>query len=104
MMDFHEYAASRGVTPEMVEAVHEESLQRIEAYNLAQARKSQRITQRQLAELIGVAQPRISAIENGSVDSVELGTLRKYVHGLGAELALHIEWPDRSVRLEQTGR
>ena len=57
------------------------------------------MTQRQIAKAMGVAQPRVSAIENGEIDSVELRTIRKYVKSLGANLVLSVEWPDKTIRL-----
>ena len=98
-MDFREYVESRGVTAEMIEEAHRITLERIEAYNLAQVRKERHITQKELAETMHVAQSRISQIENGDISSAEVGTVRKYVEALGARLVMSVEWPDKTITL-----
>ena len=98
-MNFHEYAAKRGVTPEMVDHAHRITLDRIEAYRLAQARKDRSITQKELADAMDVAQARVSQIENGDIGSARVDTIRKYVEALGATFTMSAEWPDKTIRL-----
>ena len=57
-------------------------------YPLRQLRKSQGLSQEQLAERMGVSQRRVSAIERGKVDRSEVATIRSYVTALGGELKL----------------
>jgi DNA-binding XRE family transcriptional regulator len=60
----------------------------VSGYLLRQLRKSQGLSQEQLAERMGVSQRRVSAIERGKVDRSEVATIRSYVTALGGELKL----------------
>ena len=70
------------------EATYEQERARTEAwvsaFHLAEERKRLGLTQRQVAELMGVTPGRVSQIENG--ESVNLDILRAYVTGLGGHL------------------
>jgi DNA-binding XRE family transcriptional regulator len=48
----------------------------VRAWHLAQVRAEQDRTQEDVAQAMGVTQPRVSAIERGELDSVTLSTLR----------------------------
>ena len=100
-MDMEEYLASRGrtITPEMRERAHRATLDKIEAYNLAQARKDRNMTQVELAEQMGVGQSRVSELENGNIGAAQVDTIRRYVEGLWAKLVMNVEWPDKTIRL-----
>ena len=100
-MDMNEYLAERGlvISPEMQERAHRATLDKIEAYNLSQARKERHITQVELAKQMGVGQSRVSEIENGDLGSAQLDTIRRYVESLGAKLVMNVEWPDKTIRL-----
>ena len=64
--------------------MREDMLACISGAQLAEIRKQLGLTQVQLAEAAGLAQARISQIENGAATSLE--TLRAYVAGLGGHL------------------
>jgi predicted XRE-type DNA-binding protein len=69
--------------------VHRARLEaRVRAYRLAQMRKRQALTQEQVAAEMGVRQPRVSQIERGELDRVELSTIRAYVAALGGRVNL----------------
>ncbi len=87
------------VTPEAMEEAHGRTLEYVKAYELSQARKRAKVTQVQLAERMGVSQKRISSIENGKLDSARLGTLRRYVDGLGGELKVIAKFPDKTIEV-----
>lgn len=71
----------------------------IREYELLKAlRQDRRVTQKQLAALMGIRQASVSKIENQ--DDMRLSTLRKYVEALGGELELRVRFADRDVRLE----
>lgn len=55
----------------------------VRAYRLAEPRNEQALTQKAIASAMGVSAPRVSAIENGEPEHVELATLRSYVEALG---------------------
>lgn len=64
------------------------------AWRLAEVRRAQDRTQRELAEVMGVSEPRVSQIENGQLDSVAVATLRSYVEALGGKLRVIADFDD----------
>lgn len=76
--------------------------ERIDAYvqgwNLAQMRKDAGFTQAEIADVLGVTQSRISAIENGDPNSMALATIRAYIEALGGKLRLAAEFGDHQVQ------
>jgi predicted transcriptional regulator len=71
----------------------------IRAWHLAQVRAEQDRTQEEIAQVMGVKQPRVSAIERGDLDAVTLATLRAYVNALGGRLRVVADFGDREYRL-----
>jgi predicted XRE-type DNA-binding protein len=67
------------------------------ATELAEVRRSHQVTQMAVADAMGVAQPRVSAIEHGNVTKTEVGTLEAYVRALGGRLRIIADFDDRSV-------
>jgi DNA-binding XRE family transcriptional regulator len=59
---------------------------------LAEMRKKAGLTQAEVAEIIGVSQQRVSAIENGAI--AELATLADYIRALGGELKVIADFGD----------
>lgn len=68
-------------------------------YRLRLVRKSLGITQVQLAKKMGVSQIRISQIENGKLESFELGTLLRYIEALGGTLSMSVELDGKKLEL-----
>ena len=68
-------------------------------FRLRLVRKSLGITQVQLAKKMGVSQIRISQIENGKLESFELGTLIRYVEALGGTLNIRVELAGKHLEL-----
>jgi transcriptional regulator with XRE-family HTH domain len=66
----------------------------VRAHRLAEVRKAQGVSQKGIAEAMGVSQPRISKIERGDIASSELGTLRSYVEALGGRLRVVADFGD----------
>jgi predicted XRE-type DNA-binding protein len=64
------------------------------AYRLAEVRRSQDLTQEQVATAMGVRQPRVSQLESGDLSHVEMATLRSYVAALGGHLRVVAEFGD----------
>jgi len=89
-----EYLASDDAKHGMRELVLQHQI-----YKLRTLRKSQGITQVQLAARLGVSQIRISQIENGRLEKFELGTLIRYVEALGGELELGVAIAGRRINL-----
>jgi DNA-binding XRE family transcriptional regulator len=69
------------------------------AHRLAEARKRRHVTQRHLAQTMGVSQSRISAIERGNLSSAELSTLASYVAALGGKLEIVADFGDEKLIL-----
>ncbi|WP_416211452.1 helix-turn-helix domain-containing protein [Frankia sp. Cas3] len=59
---------------------------------LAEERKPPGLTQRQIAELMGVSPGRVSPIENGDLDVNEVATLRRYARALGARMRIIFDY------------
>ena len=72
----------------------------IAAHKLSDIRKRQGVSQATVAKGMGVGQPRVSAIENGKIESTEYGTLAAYVEGLGGKLKIVADFGDESIILK----
>ena len=75
-----------GLTWEDIEPYKRELERYLDGYALAEVRKGQGVTQRELAQRIGVSQNRISKIEKGEFHKTQLVTVRKYIEALGGRL------------------
>ena len=93
MSDLNTYINERGITSAQMEDARRKTHQKIESYNLRQARKAINMTQVELAEILGVSQNRISRMENGNLGSMSLDTIRKYIEAVGGELTLTADLP-----------
>jgi hypothetical protein len=69
------------------------------AVPLDQLRKSQQMTQLQLAEILGVNQGEVSKIEHRS--DICISTLADYVEAMGGRLEIRAVFKDREVRITQ---
>ncbi|UNU73362.1 helix-turn-helix transcriptional regulator [Moraxella nasovis] len=66
-----------------------------QSYELSQLRQTAHLSQKELADKMGVSQANISKIENG-VD-VHLSTLAKYVEALGGKLTVTSTINDKQI-------
>jgi DNA-binding XRE family transcriptional regulator len=64
----------------------------VSAYHLAEERKRLGLTQKQVAESMGVTAGRVSQIENGDLDVNEVATLSRYAQALGAKLRIILDY------------
>ncbi|NQW71556.1 MAG: XRE family transcriptional regulator [Actinobacteria bacterium] len=78
---------------------------------LADSRRGVHLTQEQLADRIGVDQPRVSRIERGDLARTEVGSLAAYVESMGGTLELVVNIGGKAYPLpvgatlgSQTGR
>ena len=85
-------------------SVKDASLRRLVEENLAEMRIEQEfaalrerrgMTQRELADRMGISQPAIAKLESGRVKNLELRTLFRWATALGRELRLVIVAPTR---------
>ena len=71
--------AERPVDRGAVNAHKARMIDEVRAYRLQELRESVAMTQKQLAERLGVGQNRVSNIEHGDLERVQIDTLRRYV-------------------------
>ena len=62
--------------------------------HLSEIRKALSISQKDLAEKTGLAQGEVSRFENAALTGARIGTLERYVAGMGGRLRLLAEMPD----------
>jgi len=68
----------------------------IHAWRLAEVRRNRSLTQREVADAMGVSGPRVSDVERGNLDVVSISVLRAYVEALGGHLKVTAEFGDSS--------
>jgi predicted XRE-type DNA-binding protein len=68
----------------------------IRAFRLAEVRRNRSLTQREVADAMGVSGPRVSDVERGRLDTVSVSVLRAYVEALGGRLRVTAEFDDSS--------
>ena len=66
----------------------------IRAFRLAEVRRNRSLTQREVADAMGVSGPRVSDVERGNLDVVSISVLRAYVEALGGRLKVTAEFED----------
>ena len=89
------YAA--GANREEVEAGTRLLLAEARGYQLAETRRSHELTQRDIAEAMGVSVARVSQIEHGEVASFDV--VARYVEALGGRLELVARFGDHELRM-----
>ena len=97
--DVGELLTELELTSEDMTRAQEVTHDHIRAWHLAMVRTEQDRTQDDVAQAMGVTQPRVSAIERGELDTVTLSTLRAYVHALGGQLRVVADFGDQEYRL-----
>jgi DNA-binding XRE family transcriptional regulator len=75
-------------SPELAEAIENESFNADIAEKVYELRKEAKLTQKQLAELIGTQQSVISRIEDADYDGHSLSILRRIARALGKKLLI----------------
>lgn len=71
--------------------IYEEEAAKSELWlQLVEARQEAGLTQKQMAERIGVSQAQVARIEKEGYDAYTLNTLRRYVAALGDEFQLEV--------------
>ncbi|MCF7550702.1 helix-turn-helix domain-containing protein [Pseudonocardia sp. WMMC193] len=90
-----EHVAAAG--EERVERQKERLLGQVRARRLAETRKRRGLTQRQVAEVMGVTVGRVSQIENGELAGIEV--LDRYVRALGGDLQIVANFGDEQIKV-----
>ncbi|MFG1871099.1 helix-turn-helix domain-containing protein [Micromonospora arborensis] len=98
MSDFHDWNDIRAELhdgdDEALDAERGRTEAWISAFHLAEERKRLGLTQRQVAELMGVTPGRVSQIENGDLEANEVATLSRYARALGARMRIIFDYGD----------
>ncbi|GAA3342893.1 hypothetical protein GCM10020358_39560 [Amorphoplanes nipponensis] len=96
MTDFHDWDDVRAELHDGDEAALGAERARTEAwvsaFHLAEERKRLGLTQREVADLMGVTPGRVSQIENGDLDVNEVATLSRYARALGARMRIIFDY------------
>ncbi|MEU7856847.1 helix-turn-helix transcriptional regulator [Nonomuraea sp. NPDC049141] len=71
----------------------------VAGYHLKELRKSLGKKQSEVAAALGISQARVSQIENGDLESMELETIRAYAAALGGHVDVTISVGPHSVRV-----
>ena len=61
------------------------------AKEIMQLRKSNKLTQKELAKLAGTSQPAIARLESGNYKNLSLSFIRKVAEALGAVTEIHLK-------------
>ncbi|MFA7325020.1 MAG: XRE family transcriptional regulator [Candidatus Nanopelagicales bacterium] len=93
MVPLNEIRHRRATDEQAVERLRDEILAESRANRLADLRKQTGLTQEELAERIGVDQPRVSRMERGDLSRTEVGSLAAYAEAMGGtlELVVYVE-------------
>lgn len=68
-------------------------------FRLARLRQEAGLSQAEVADRMGISQPRVSQLENGDVGQLEVDTLNRYVTALGGRLKLVADFEDHDVQV-----
>lgn len=82
-----------------VDDLAERQLAEVRAHRLAEVRAHRALTQKAVAQTMGISQSRVSAIERGGIDRSELSTLGAYVRALGGKLQIVADFGDEKLIL-----
>jgi len=84
--------------PEVREQIKREALAELDRMGFAALRKAREMTQVELAEVLGIDQASVSAIENRT--DLHLSTLAKYIRALGGDIEIRAVFPEATFNLE----
>jgi transcriptional regulator with XRE-family HTH domain len=94
MTTLEEFQRKRPPNRRAVEAHKARLLQELHTYRLRELREALNLTQTQLAGILNVTQNRVSNIERGNIDRVQVDTLRRYIEALGGQLRIAVDIGD----------
>ena|ERR1700721_1659001 len=85
------------LSPEARARVDKKKAAALRSMPLAEIRKAQQLTQKDLAEKLHIEQPAISKIESRS--DLCVSTLRQYIEGMGGVLEVRADFPGGSFNI-----
>ena len=86
--------------PERQARIHERTQELILEMGLSQIREDLELSQKELAEALGISQPAVAQIEQRG-NELKLSTLKRYVETMGGKLKLAVEMPNGHSRIFQ---
>lgn len=99
MKTLEEYMKKRPGNRAAIDAHKQRMLDEVRAYRLRALREQAALTQVELAKRLQVSQNRVSRMEQGDINRVQIDTLRRYVEAVGGELRVEVELGDERVRI-----
>jgi predicted XRE-type DNA-binding protein len=99
MMTLDDWLAKRPVDRKAVERHKARMRAELRAHALRELREAQGLTQTQVAGLLHVSQNRVSALERGEVEHIQIDTLRRYVDALGGQLRIEAQLGDDRIQI-----
>lgn len=90
-----EHIAAAG--KEKVERGKARLLGQVRAHRLAEVRRRRGLTQRQVAQAMGVTVGRVSQVENGELSGIDV--LDRYVHALGGDLQIVADFGEEQIKV-----
>lgn len=88
--------------PEELAEVQRQASLRVAGMRLGDVRKRQGLSQKELAERMGISQARVSAIETATLRDIKVSTLVAYAEALGGRLGVSIDVDDQHLELVST--
>jgi transcriptional regulator with XRE-family HTH domain len=85
--------------PGEMEEIRRRAALRVAGLRLGEIRKRLGLTQKVIAERMGVSQKRVSAIETATLHSIQISTLVAYAEALGGHLDVSIEVADQHLKI-----
>ncbi|WP_241756494.1 helix-turn-helix domain-containing protein [Actinomadura sp. RB99] len=71
----------------------------VAGHHLKELRKAVGKSQAEVAQILGVSQSRVSQIENGDIEAMELETLRAYATALGGHVDITVSVGPHSIKV-----
>ncbi|HSA49734.1 MAG TPA: helix-turn-helix transcriptional regulator [Yinghuangia sp.] len=99
--DLEQQLYAAGADPTEVRAGARRLLAEARGRQLAEARKSYGLAQREVAARMGISVARVSQIENGEVATLDV--VARYVEALGGRLDLVADFGDHTLRMPAGG-
>jgi len=90
MKTLNEVIASR--SPESQKRIKEMSDERIQETGLQMMREELKLSQKAVAELMGISQPAVTQLEQRG-NELKIATLKRYIEAMGGKLSLNVELP-----------
>jgi len=90
MKTLNEVIASR--SPESQKRIKEMSDERIQETGLQMMLEELKLSQKAVAELMGISQPAVTQLEQRG-NELKIATLKRYIEAMGGKLSLNVELP-----------